>query len=81
MDPYEQKQPQSYRRYKRKGTILFTLVLLGCLVVFFTIVLIACAFVVNYSSDFQVSTDGGIEEAVQSSFHYTQYWAGILVSL
>ena len=78
MDPYYAKRPSSRRR--RSGTALFSLVLLGCGIVFFGIVMIACAFVINYADDFKVSEDGGVEAEVQSGFSYSQYWAGIPVS-
>ena len=79
MDPYypPQKKPRNSRR---SGTALFSLVLLGCGIVFFGIVMIACAFVINFADDFQVSGGQGIEAQVQSGFTYSQYWAGIPVS-
>lgn len=76
MDPYSKRPPS---RHRRSGAALFTLVLLGCGIIFFGIVLMACSFVINYADDFETSTDvtGSIEETVQSQFNYTQYWAGI----
>ncbi|CAB3986802.1 Hypothetical predicted protein [Paramuricea clavata] len=77
MDPYYASKPRHSQKRRRSGTALFSLVLLGCGIVFFGIVMIACAFVINYAEDFEVDTDGGIEAAVQGGFTYSQYWAGI----
>jgi uncharacterized membrane protein len=78
MDPYYAKRPSS--RPRRSGTALFSLVLLGCGIVFFGIVLIACGFVINYAEDFEQDDGKGIEAEVQGGLSYSQYWAGIPVS-
>ena len=80
MDPYYASKPRHSQKRRRSGTALFSLVLLGCGIVFFGIVMIACAFVINYADDFEVNTDDGIEAAVQGGFTFSQYWAGIPVS-
>lgn len=80
MDPYYATKKHPSSRRGRSGTALFSLVLLGCGIVFFGIVMIACAFVINYAEDFETSPYGGIEAKVQSEFTYSQYWAGIPVS-
>lgn len=80
MDPYYSKPPRPSAKPRRSGTALFSLVLLGCGIVFFAIVMIACSFVINYADDFKTDDDMGIEADVQSGFTYCQYWAGIPVS-
>ena len=77
MDPYRSKRVE---KYKRSGAALSLLVLLGCGIIFFSIALIACSFVINYADDFQVDGDTGLEALVQSQFSYCQYWAGVPVS-
>ena len=75
MDPYQSKR---MAKYQKNGVALFLLVVLGCGIVFFAIVQMACSFVVNYAEDFE--SPEKLDEYVQSRLSYSQYWAGIPVS-
>ena len=75
MDPYQSKR---MAKYQKSGVALFLLVMLGCGIVFFAIVQMACSFVVNYAEDFE--SPEKLDEYVQSRLSYSQYWAGIPVS-
>ena len=67
-------------KYQKNGVALFLLVMLGCGIVFFAIVEMACSFVVNFAADFETTDGDGLEVFVQSRLSYSQYWAGIPVS-
>lgn len=75
MDPYQSKR---MAKYQKSGVALFLLVMLGCGIVFFAIVQMACSFVVNYADDFE--SPDSLDVLVQSHLSYSQYWAGIPVS-
>lgn len=67
-------------KYQKNGVALFLLVMLGCGIVFFAIVQMACSFVVNFADDFETDKGDGLEATIQSRLSYAQYWAGIPVS-
>ena len=79
MEPYYGSKRSSPSRYRKSRPAFYLLVLFGCAIIFFSLALIACAFVINYADDFETSDGAGMEEIVQSQFNYCQYWAGIPV--
>lgn len=68
---------ESSRRRSKSIAAMTFLTLIGFGFLLFSMVAIACGFIINYHNDFQ-ATDGGteLEATLQAQFDYSQYWLG-----
>ena len=66
-----------YKKPKSRSALCL-LVLCGCAIMFFALVLIGASFAINYDEDFDLD-DGDLEAYIKVRFNYDQYWAGVPV--
>ena len=70
------------KRYKKpkSRSALCLLVLCGCSIMFFALVVIGSSFAINYDEDLKFDNDD-LEARIKSRFNYDQYWAGVPVRI
>ena len=59
-------------RIKRSNSALFLLLAEGCFFLVLSAIVLACGFVLNFDSNFDM-------DKMDSEFDYPQYWVGIVV--
>jgi hypothetical protein len=69
---------KDYKKSKSRSA-LCGLVLCGCAIMFFALVLIGCSFAINYDEDLDFDNDV-MDAMIEAGFNYNQYWAGVPVS-